>query len=85
MKPEYYLIIAIIAYLIINIFLAINKSQKRQKAFVQMQNELQVGSKIIFSNGLKGEIVKLEKNDMMVKCGEALSKADRACVQMIEK
>ena len=83
MKFEYYVIILIIGYLLVNVLLTLNKSKKRQSAFVEMQNKLAVGTSVIFANGLKGEIVKLDKSDMIVKCGEAVLKADRACVQMI--
>ena len=65
------------------IFVAFNRTNKQRKAFEQLQEKLKVGNKIIFSNGLRGEVIKLTDTTMMVKCGSTTLEAERACVQMI--
>ncbi len=51
-------------------FLLIRPQQKRQKAVVQMQNDLKKGDKVVTIGGLHGIIDAVDEGKIVVKCGD---------------
>ena len=72
-------IILLFGFIIMNVI----SQQKRARSFMDLQDKLKVGSRIIFSSGLRGTIEELDKTSMKVRCGDHLLEAERACVQGI--
>lgn len=72
-------IVLLFGFIIMNVI----SQQKRARSFLDLQDKLKVGSRIIFSSGLRGTIEELDKTSMKVRCGDHLLEAERACVQGI--
>lgn len=51
-------------------FILIRPQQKRQKAVIQMQNDLQKGDKIVTIGGLHGIVDALDEGTVIIKCGD---------------
>ncbi|WP_100331695.1 preprotein translocase subunit YajC [Bacillus xiapuensis] len=63
-------IIMLILMFVIFYFLLIRPQQKRQKAIMEMQNNLQKGDKIVTIGGLHGFIDAIEEGTIVIKCGD---------------
>ncbi|MBM7648986.1 preprotein translocase subunit YajC [Bacillus ectoiniformans] len=68
-------------------FLLIRPQQKRQKAVMEMQNNLQKGDKIVTIGGLHGFIDAIEEGSVVIKCGDGSRLTyDRSAVrEVVEK
>ncbi|WP_453994723.1 preprotein translocase subunit YajC [Bacillus nitroreducens] len=66
-------------------FLLIRPQQKRQKATLQMQSNLQKGDKVVTVGGLHGIIDSLDENKIIIKCGNANLTYDRQAVRDVIK
>ncbi|MGM7636551.1 preprotein translocase subunit YajC [Bacillus sp. Hm123] len=63
-------IIMILLMFVLFYFLLIRPQQKRQKAVVQMQSNLQKGDKIVTIGGLHGFIDAIDEGTIVIKCGD---------------
>ena len=61
-------------------FLLIRPQQKRAKAHREMLENLKVGDHIITQSGLLGRIVQLDKDDLVLECGDANLKMSRGAI-----
>ncbi|MCR4666646.1 MAG: preprotein translocase subunit YajC [Desulfovibrio sp.] len=61
-------------------FLLIRPQQKRAKAHREMLGNLKRGDKIITQSGLLGTIVELDKEELLLECGEAKLRMSRAAI-----
>ncbi|MBO4369310.1 MAG: preprotein translocase subunit YajC [Desulfovibrio sp.] len=61
-------------------FLLIRPQQKRAKAHRQMLDNLKRGDKIITQSGLLGTILELDKEELLLECGEAKLRMSRAAI-----
>lgn len=68
-------------------FLLIRPQQKRQKQVMNMQNSLEKGDKIVTIGGLHGIVDSLDKNTIVIRCGDGSRLTyDRSAVRdVIEK
>jgi len=63
-------IIMLVLMFVLFYFLLIRPQQKRQKAVMEMQNNLQKGDKIVTIGGLHGFIDAIEEGTVVIKCGD---------------
>ncbi|MBQ7456737.1 MAG: preprotein translocase subunit YajC [Desulfovibrio sp.] len=52
-------------------FLLIRPQQKRAKAHREMLENLQRGNRVITQSGLIGRIIELDKDEVLIECGES--------------
>ncbi|MEI5905703.1 preprotein translocase subunit YajC [Bacillus spongiae] len=77
----------IILMFVLFYFLLIRPQQKRQKATMQMQNELQKGDKIVTIGGLHGIVDAIDEGKIVMVCGDKtrLTYDRNAVREVIEK
>lgn len=80
-------IIMLLVFFAIFYLLLIRPQQKRQKAVMQMQNELMKGDKIVTIGGLHGTIDSLDEGKVVIKCGDGSRLTyDRSAIrEVVEK
>ncbi|MBQ9536685.1 MAG: preprotein translocase subunit YajC [Desulfovibrionaceae bacterium] len=61
-------------------FLLIRPQQKRAKAHREMLEALKRGDKIVTSSGLLGTILEINKDEILLECGEAKLRMSRAAI-----
>lgn len=61
-------------------FLLIRPQQKRAKAHREMLDNLKRGDKIITQSGLLGTILELNKEDLLLECGDSKLRMSRAAI-----
>lgn len=78
------MVIAILILLVLlYIILIFWKNYRSKKQYLQMQSNVEVNKKVLFSNGLIGRIKSIDKKSVVIKCGETSLTADRASIQAI--
>jgi preprotein translocase subunit YajC len=63
-------ILLMVGFIAIMYFILIRPAHKRQKALQQMQDSLQSGARVVTSGGLKGTIVKVEKDTIKLRIAD---------------
>jgi preprotein translocase subunit YajC len=66
-------------------FLLIRPQQKRQKATLNMQSNLQKGDKVVTVGGLHGTVDAIDENKIIIKAGNANLTYDRQAVRDVIK
>ncbi|MEK5441692.1 MULTISPECIES: preprotein translocase subunit YajC [Fredinandcohnia] len=66
-------------------FLLIRPQQKRQKATLNMQSNLQKGDKVVTVGGLHGTVDAIDENKIIIKSGNANLTYDRQAVRDVIK
>ena len=56
-----------IAFLLIFYFFAIRPQKKREKEIMEMRNNLKQGDKVVTIGGVKGEVVKLKEDAVIIE------------------
>ena len=64
-------------------FLLIRPQQKRAKAHKQMLAELKRGDHVITSAGLMGRILEIDDEQVLLECGEAKLRLNRAAISAV--
>ena len=60
----------LLAFLVMMYMLLIRPAQKRQKALRQMQGSLATGSRVVTSGGLKGTVVRVDKDTVKLRIAD---------------
>jgi preprotein translocase subunit YajC len=63
-------ILLMVGFIAIMYFILIRPAHKRQKALQQMQDALQSGARVVTSGGLKGTVVKVEKDAVKLRIAD---------------
>lgn len=59
-----------VVFLVIFYFLVIRPQKKREKDIVEMRNALKVGDKVVTIGGIKGKILKVDDENIVLETGQ---------------